>query len=93
MAKLPTLRNSADMTGEERALYLRYLGALTVLADCARLVKGHDRDRIEMALADAALHHPLQVFPTAGGGLAIEPITLAADNGASSPEGAGGPGA
>lgn len=49
----------------ERDLYLRYLGALGVLAGCAvhlsNTLDGNElRDTIERVMQDACAHHPLQ---------------------------------
>lgn len=41
-------------------LYMRYLGALGILADVAVYVPEEERERIEMAMADAAAHYLLK---------------------------------
>jgi hypothetical protein len=48
------------MKGDERDLYMRYLGVLGILAECSIHVREEEREAIEWALNDACKHHPLR---------------------------------
>ena len=62
LAAVPALRPSADATPAEIELYVRYLRALALLAECAPYVDEPDYvELIGTLMADAQASYPLAV--------------------------------
>ena len=61
-ALLARLGMTADASPAQRALYARYVRALALLSECAPYLEEPDYvDQIDVLLADAQAHYPLEV--------------------------------